>query len=171
MRSGYAFLAGSLLFFIACAGKAPPKNDLALSGDPKADKNPSAPAEGDDSQGPATPSGDPQPAPDESANPAPRPDGGARTKDAGSSDPQDPQDPPPDPQDPPPNDPPADPPYDPALDPNSCWSATLKLYEEPGACVQSATTQLWYQCHATQWFQGVNGANGPYGKCTSLHPL
>ncbi len=165
-RSLLVLLAAPLLVvFVACAGKAPAaKNELATSGDPKKDKT--APAEGDDSTSPQGPSGQPQPAPEEGSNPAPRPDGGARTKkDAGSGgadagvDPGDPGDP---------TDPP---PYDPALDPSSCWSATLLAYEEPGACVQSATTQKWYQCHDTQWYQGVDGATGPYGTCTSLHPL
>ncbi len=40
-----------------------------------------------------------------------------------------------------------------------------------GGCVQSSSTQLWYQCHDTMWYQGVVGDQGPYGPCTISYPL
>jgi lysozyme C len=65
---------------------------------------------------------------------------------------------------------------DDTADPNAdngggCWSATLGDMEDANACVQSASNGIWYQCHDGSWYRGVSGSSGPYGACTSKHPL
>jgi lysozyme C len=52
-----------------------------------------------------------------------------------------------------------------------CWSATLDDMQDAGSCVQSKSNGIWYQCHEGSWYRGVAGSSGPYGKCTSKHPL
>jgi hypothetical protein len=68
--------------------------------------------------------------------------------------------------------PPAD---DPAGDPpdlgGGCYSATLGDMQDANTCVQSKFDGVWYQCHDGQWYRGVSGSSGPYGACTSQHPL
>ena len=49
----------------------------------------------------------------------------------------------------------------------ACNSATLGKAMPEGSCVQSSSTQLWYQCEAGQWYRGVSNGSGPYGKCTT----
>lgn len=55
----------------------------------------------------------------------------------------------------------------PAAD-GACNSATLGRSMPEGSCVQSSSTELWYQCEAGQWFRGVTNGNGPYGRCTQM---
>jgi hypothetical protein len=50
----------------------------------------------------------------------------------------------------------------------ACNSATLGREMAEGSCVQSSSTQLWYQCEAGQWYRGVTDGNGPYGRCTTM---
>jgi len=50
----------------------------------------------------------------------------------------------------------------------ACNSATLGRTMPEGSCVQSSSTQLWYQCEASQWYRGVSNGSGPYGKCSSM---
>ena len=52
-----------------------------------------------------------------------------------------------------------------------CYSATLGDMLDANACVQSKFDDVWYQCHDGQWYRGVAGSSGPYGTCTSQHPL
>jgi hypothetical protein len=61
--------------------------------------------------------------------------------------------------------PPATPPAD------GCFSATLQKTMPELSCVQSNTTQLWYQCNDGKWFRGGDATEGPYGPCSSSHPL
>jgi hypothetical protein len=49
-----------------------------------------------------------------------------------------------------------------------CNSATLGKVMPEGSCVQSSSTELWYQCEAGKWYRGVSNGSGPYGKCTSM---
>jgi len=51
-----------------------------------------------------------------------------------------------------------------------CWSPTLGKETEELACVQSASSGIWFQCKGGDWSRGVNGSEGPYGPCASLHP-
>lgn len=53
----------------------------------------------------------------------------------------------------------------------ACNSATLGRTMPEGSCVQSSSTQLWYQCEGGQWFRGVSNGSGPYGQCTSMTGL
>jgi hypothetical protein len=50
----------------------------------------------------------------------------------------------------------------------ACNSATLGRSMPEGSCVQSSSTELWYQCEAGQWFRGVTNGSGPYGQCTQM---
>lgn len=59
----------------------------------------------------------------------------------------------------------------PAPEGGSCNSATLGRVLPEGACVQSSSTDLWYQCESGQWYRGVSNGQGPYGPCTESHPL
>lgn len=52
-----------------------------------------------------------------------------------------------------------------------CWSPTLGAYTADGVCVQSASTEVWYQCVDGDWAQGVADDNGPLGPCTESHAL
>ncbi len=52
-----------------------------------------------------------------------------------------------------------------------CSSATLGRTLPEGACVQSESNELWYQCEAGKWYRGVTNGTGPYGRCTETHPL
>jgi len=51
-----------------------------------------------------------------------------------------------------------------------CNSATLGKSTPEGSCVQSSSTDLWYQCHDSQWFRFINGKPS-YGTCTDEFPL
>ena len=139
---------------VACSAAPKSKNELATSNDTK--QKGSAQGEGDDSQTSPEPSGPTgsasAPQPDDDSSPPPRKDAGA-----------DASNPPPPPPPPPPDDGGAAEPM--------CYSATLMDYEPEGVCVQSSSTNLWYQCHDTMWYQGVVGDEGPYGPCTISYPL
>jgi hypothetical protein len=50
----------------------------------------------------------------------------------------------------------------------ACNSATLGRAMPEGSCVQSSSTQLWYQCEAGLWYRGVSNGAGPYGQCTQM---
>lgn len=52
-----------------------------------------------------------------------------------------------------------------------CHSATLGEDVAPLTCVQSTSNEIWYQCEYGAWHPGVTGSTGPYGECSSLHPL
>jgi len=52
----------------------------------------------------------------------------------------------------------------------NCWSPTLAKETAELACVQSASTGVWFQCKAGEWARGVNGSEGPHGTCVSIHP-
>lgn len=52
-----------------------------------------------------------------------------------------------------------------------CNSATLGRMLPEGACVQSESTELWYQCEQGKWYRGVANGSGPYGPCTETHGL
>ena len=52
-----------------------------------------------------------------------------------------------------------------------CYSATLEDMMDAGACVESKYDNAWMQCSNGGWYRGVSGNNGPFGACTSLHPL
>lgn len=51
-----------------------------------------------------------------------------------------------------------------------CWSPSLASQTEELACVQSASSGVWFQCKDGQWDRGVDGSDGPDGPCASLHP-
>ncbi|HEX4515892.1 MAG TPA: hypothetical protein VH054_20225 [Polyangiaceae bacterium] len=53
----------------------------------------------------------------------------------------------------------------------TCYSHTLDQDEPEGACVQSVSDDVWYQCTASGWVSGVDGDNGPIGPCTADYPL
>lgn len=50
-----------------------------------------------------------------------------------------------------------------------CWSPTMNATMAEGACVQSSSDDVFYQCHDTLWYRGVSNGSGPYGACTSTH--
>lgn len=52
-----------------------------------------------------------------------------------------------------------------------CYSATLHTRVGAGACVQSESNDLWYQCVDGQWLRGVSNGSGPSGPCKGQHPL
>jgi hypothetical protein len=52
-----------------------------------------------------------------------------------------------------------------------CWSGTLDEMVDANTCVESQYNGVWYQCHDGQWVRGVTGSSGPYGQCSSVHPL
>jgi len=56
-------------------------------------------------------------------------------------------------------------------DAGNCWSGTLSEMVEAGGCVESQYDDAWYQCHQGKWYGGGDDASGPYGACTSSHPL
>jgi lysozyme C len=62
-------------------------------------------------------------------------------------------------------------PADDGSGPGGCWSGTLAEMVEANTCVQSKFDDVWYQCNDTKWYRGVSGTSGPYGACTSTHPL
>ena len=52
---------------------------------------------------------------------------------------------------------------------SGCFSYTTQSQLEVGACVQSSTDNLWYQCDAQgSWDPGVADMSGPVGPCTSI---
>jgi len=51
-----------------------------------------------------------------------------------------------------------------------CWSPSLATQTEELACVQSASSGVWFQCKDGEWDRGVDGSDGPDGPCASLHP-
>lgn len=55
--------------------------------------------------------------------------------------------------------------------PGGCWSGTLEEMVEANACVESKYDGGWMQCHDGLWYSGVAGYTGPYGACSSTHPL
>ncbi len=55
--------------------------------------------------------------------------------------------------------------------PGGCWSGTLEEMVEAKTCVQSKFDNVWFQCMNGKWYRGVSGDDGPYGACTSKHPL
>ncbi len=55
--------------------------------------------------------------------------------------------------------------------PGGCWSGTLAEMVEAKTCVESKFDGVWFQCMNGKWYRGVSGNNGPYGACTSVHPL
>ena len=52
-----------------------------------------------------------------------------------------------------------------------CNSATLGRNVAEGACVQSSANEIFFQCHNGLWYRGVANGRGPYGACTTTHPL
>lgn len=52
-----------------------------------------------------------------------------------------------------------------------CWSGTLDDMVGPRACVQSAASQVWFQCMDGEWYRGGDATSGAFGKCSSSHPL
>jgi hypothetical protein len=60
---------------------------------------------------------------------------------------------------------------------NACWSGTLNAFVELNGCYQRQSDAMWFQCHldtASQsnlWFRNVVDGVGPFGPCTSVHPL
>ena len=62
-------------------------------------------------------------------------------------------------------------PASPASPGAQCWSPTLGAYTAQGACVQSASNEVWYQCVDGDWARGVADGDGPMGPCTESHPL
>lgn len=56
---------------------------------------------------------------------------------------------------------------------STCWSPTLGDAVADGACVQSASNEVWYQCQAGQWERGVDEdtEEGPAGACSEWDPL
>lgn len=60
---------------------------------------------------------------------------------------------------------------DDAVGPGGCWSGTLQDTVDAGVCVQSKYDNIWFQCQNGKWYRGVSGNSGPYGACTSQHPL
>ena len=55
--------------------------------------------------------------------------------------------------------------------PGGCWSGTLQDTVDAGTCVQSRYDNVWFQCQSGGWYRGVSGNTGPFGACTSTHPL
>ena len=60
-------------------------------------------------------------------------------------------------------------PADPAT--GGCFSFTLQKQMPELSCVQSRTNQLWFQCKKAQWFRSGDSQTGPYGACSSSHPI
>jgi lysozyme C len=60
---------------------------------------------------------------------------------------------------------------DDAVGPGGCWSGTLQDTVDAGVCVQSRYDNVWFQCQSGAWYRGVSGNTGPFGACTSQHPL
>lgn len=54
---------------------------------------------------------------------------------------------------------------------DGCWSATIEADVEELTCVESRADGVWRQCWKGQWYRGVDGDDGPYGRCSSVHPL
>lgn len=52
-----------------------------------------------------------------------------------------------------------------------CFSKTLQRTMPELSCVQSNETSLWYQCNDGKWYRGGDSTTGPYGACSSSHPL
>lgn len=55
--------------------------------------------------------------------------------------------------------------------PGGCWSGTLEEMVEAKTCVESKFDGIWFQCMNGKWYRGVSGNTGPYGTCSSVHPL
>jgi len=55
--------------------------------------------------------------------------------------------------------------------PGGCWSGTLEEMVDAKTCVESKFDGVWFQCHEGKWYRGVSGNQGPYGACSSQHPL
>jgi hypothetical protein len=53
----------------------------------------------------------------------------------------------------------------------SCWSPTKDAQMDGLSCVQSRSNSIWFQCKDGLWYRGVTGSTGPFGACTSVHPL
>jgi hypothetical protein len=60
---------------------------------------------------------------------------------------------------------------------NACWSGTLNAWVELNGCYQRKSDGIWFQCHldtasgSNLWFRNVVDGVGPFGTCTSVHPL
>lgn len=67
-------------------------------------------------------------------------------------------------------DPPEEP-SDPYAESGGCYSGTLDEMVAPKTCVQSKYDGDWYQCMNGKWYGGGDDGSGPYGACTSAHPL
>jgi hypothetical protein len=52
----------------------------------------------------------------------------------------------------------------------ACWSMTLGQMVDEGGCVESARSQIWFQCVNGQWSSGTS-TSGPLGKCKSSFAL
>ena len=52
-----------------------------------------------------------------------------------------------------------------------CYSGTLQEMVSARACVESKFDGLWFQCKEGKWYRGGDSVSGPYGPCTSHHPL
>ena len=55
--------------------------------------------------------------------------------------------------------------------PGSCWSPTMDAQMEAYSCVQSRANRVWFQCKDGLWYRGVEGSEGPFAPCRSVHPL
>ena len=53
----------------------------------------------------------------------------------------------------------------------SCYAGTLSKYLEPSGCYQRKSDGMWFQCKDTLWYRNVSNGVGPFGVCTSIHPL
>ncbi len=53
---------------------------------------------------------------------------------------------------------------------HTCYSTTLGRDMRYGACVQSRSDGLWYQCNYSGWL-GASSARGPAGNCVESQPL
>jgi hypothetical protein len=54
---------------------------------------------------------------------------------------------------------------------DGCWSPTRNAQSAEGECVQSSSNNIFFQCNAGKWYRGVNGDQGPYGKCQGVYSL
>lgn len=52
-----------------------------------------------------------------------------------------------------------------------CYSGTLEEMVDARTCVESKFDNQWFQCKDGQWFRGGDNGTGPFGACTSKHPL
>jgi len=42
---------------------------------------------------------------------------------------------------------------------------------EAFSCVQARSNGIWFQCKDGLWYRNVQGNQGPFAPCTSMHPL